>query len=203
MAASALCPPAVVNAAAANSFRVTRSSSWLFFLLGLVFVCFLAVLKSCSLNHTLLGTGSTHVISLVPINSGSYPISPAMSLAPVVCPPHSCTVSAASLPSIARLVIFTSCPLEAQELGGPRHCPGASFRPQSLCSRCCPSVPQPHWRPASSPSLPVMAPPIRLWTRSLPGQARLGLYSTSPEAFADLPVLSRLSVRSCNAPVYR
>lgn len=111
MAASALCPPAVVNAAAANSFRVTRSSSWLFFLLGLVFVCFLAVLKSCSLNHTLLGTGSTHVISLVPINSGSYPISPAMSLAPVVCPPHSCTVSAASLPSIARLVIFTSCPL--------------------------------------------------------------------------------------------
>lgn len=52
MVASALCPPAVVNAAAANSFRVTRSSSRLFFLLGLVFVCCLAVLKSCSLNHT-------------------------------------------------------------------------------------------------------------------------------------------------------
>ena len=41
MVASALCPPAVVNTAAADSFRVTRSSSRLVFLL--VFVWFLAL----------------------------------------------------------------------------------------------------------------------------------------------------------------
>lgn len=80
--------------------------------------------------------------------------------------------------------------------GDPRHCPGAWLRPQSLCSHACPSVLQLHWRPSSPPSLPVTAPPTLLWTRNLPGWARLSLCSTSPEAFPDLPVVSHLSVRS-------
>ena len=112
------------------------------------------------------------MISLVPINSGSYPVNPALLLAPVVCPPHSCTVSAASLPSTGRLVFFTSCP-SAQDLWGSLPLPrSVAQTPEPLfacLSLCAPAT-------LASILIPLAAcdgSARLLWTRDLPGCARL------------------------------